>query len=87
MTRPTFFGGCSMMDAPVVAGRLAGAFRRDNRAELADEILTTMKSAGHYVRETDPFAPQQVLAPLPTTRAAYRRTRAGTVGVDAWPSY
>jgi hypothetical protein len=48
----------------VVAGRLAGAFRRSGRPELADEILTTMKSTGYNVRETDPFA-QQALAPLP----------------------
>jgi fido (protein-threonine AMPylation protein) len=51
----------------VVAGRLAGAFRHSSRSELADEILATMKSAGYDVRETDPFAPQKVLAALPTT--------------------
>jgi len=51
----------------VVAGRLAGAFRHSRRSELADEILATMKSAGYDVRETDPFAPQLVLAALPTT--------------------
>jgi hypothetical protein len=51
----------------VVAGRLAGAFRHSSRSEIADEILATMKSAGYDVRETDPFAPQKVLAALPTT--------------------
>jgi fido (protein-threonine AMPylation protein) len=51
----------------VVAGRLAGAFRHSGRSEIADEILATMKSAGYAVRETDPFAPQKVLAALPTT--------------------
>jgi hypothetical protein len=51
----------------VVAGRLAGAFRHSSRSELADEILATMKSAGYDVRESDPFAPQKVLAALPTT--------------------
>jgi len=51
----------------VVAGRLAGAFRHSGRSEIADEILATMKSAGYDVRETDPFAPQLVLAALPTT--------------------
>src|ERR1700722_12204423 len=51
----------------VVAGRLAGAFRHSSRSEIADEILATMKSAGYDVRETDPFAPQLVLAALPTT--------------------
>ena len=43
----------------VIAGRLAGAFRRVRRPDLADEIILTMKAAGHDVRETDPFAPQQ----------------------------
>jgi len=38
-----------------IAGRLAGALRRVGRAELADEILSTMKAAGYDVRETDPF--------------------------------
>ena len=49
----------------VVAGRLAGAFRRSGRPELADELLSTMKGAGYYVRENDPFAPQQAVTPLP----------------------
>lgn len=38
-----------------IAGRLAGAFRRINRPEIADELVATMKSAGHSVREYDPF--------------------------------
>lgn len=42
-----------------IAGRLAGAFRRVGRAEVADDILGSMKAAGYDVRETDPFAPQQ----------------------------
>jgi fido (protein-threonine AMPylation protein) len=41
---------------PVVAGRVAGAFRRIGRADFADEILKTMKSAGYEVRESDPFS-------------------------------
>jgi hypothetical protein len=41
-----------------VAGRLAGAFRRMNRREVADEIIGTMKAAGYDVRETDPCAPK-----------------------------
>ena len=49
----------------VVAGRLAGAFRRGRRPELAGEILTTMKAAGYDVRESDPFAPQHSPAILP----------------------
>ncbi len=43
----------------VVAGRLAGAFRRTGRSDVAEEILSTMKAADYDVRETDPFAPQQ----------------------------
>lgn len=37
------------------AGYLAGALRRIGRAELADEIVGAMKSAGYDVRESDPF--------------------------------
>jgi hypothetical protein len=40
---------------PVVAGRLAGALRAGSRPDLADELLKTMRSAGHDVRETNPF--------------------------------
>lgn len=43
----------------VVAGRLSGAFRRIGRADLAGEILKSMKGAGYNVRETDPFGPGQ----------------------------
>lgn len=39
-----------------VAGRLAGAFRNIGRTEIADTIIETMRSAGHTVNETDPFA-------------------------------
>ena len=39
----------------VVAGRLAGAFRRIGRA---DEIIAAMKAANYGMRETDPFAAQ-----------------------------
>lgn len=42
-----------------IAGRLAGAFRRIGRAEVADDILQSMKAASYDVRESDPFAPQQ----------------------------
>ena len=38
-----------------IAGRLAGAFRNIGRADIADEILKTMQSAGYNVRETDPY--------------------------------
>ncbi|MBI1357431.1 MAG: cell filamentation protein Fic [Acidobacteria bacterium] len=49
----------------VVAGRLAGAFRRIERADVAEEILQTMQAAGHDVRENDPFAPEQPAGALP----------------------
>ena len=49
----------------VVAGRLAGAFRRIDRPALADEIVTTMKSVGYDVRESDPFAADEPVGPLP----------------------
>ena len=48
-----------------VAGRLAGAFRRSGRPDLAEEILGTMKAIGYDVRESDPFAPGQAVGPLP----------------------
>jgi fido (protein-threonine AMPylation protein) len=50
-----------------VAGRLAGALRRIGRPELADEVITTMRTAAYDVRETDPFAGHPVLAPVPVT--------------------
>ncbi|MHB1527991.1 MAG: Fic family protein [Acidiferrobacteraceae bacterium] len=53
----------------VVAGRLAGAFRRIGRAEIADEIVAMMKAAHYTVRETDPFATQQTFGTLRTHTA------------------
>ncbi len=50
----------------VVAGRLAGAFRRVGRSELADEILGVMRRTGYDIRENDPFEPGQAFGvPLP----------------------
>ncbi|MDE7377070.1 MAG: Fic family protein [Muribaculaceae bacterium] len=40
------------------AGRVAGAFRNVGRAELADEIINTMKEFGYKVAEVDPFSSQ-----------------------------
>ncbi len=37
------------------AGRLVGAFRNIGRADIADDILSTMKRMGYDVREDDPF--------------------------------
>ncbi|WP_236621636.1 Fic family protein [Asticcacaulis benevestitus] len=39
----------------VIAGRLAGAFRNIGAGRIADDILGTMRVAGHTVRESDPF--------------------------------
>jgi fido (protein-threonine AMPylation protein) len=48
----------------VVAGRLAAAFRRVDRANIADEIIKSMKGAGYDVREADPFAAEQTFGKL-----------------------
>ena len=39
----------------VIAGKLAGAFRNIGQTNIADEIVTTMKSMDFDVREVDPF--------------------------------
>jgi Fic family protein len=44
----------------IVAGRLAGAFRRIDRSAIADELVGAMKSAGHSIRESDPFEDEVV---------------------------
>ena len=54
---------------PIVAGRLAGAFRRVGEARVADEILVAMKAAGYDVRESNPFEPQQTLVATRRTGA------------------
>ena len=46
------------------AGQLAGAFRRTHRPELAEEIISAMKSAGYDVRESDPFEAGQTFGAL-----------------------
>lgn len=38
-----------------IAGRLSGAFRNIGRERIADQVVTTMKSADYDVRENDPF--------------------------------
>jgi fido (protein-threonine AMPylation protein) len=61
----------------VVAGRLAGAFRRVGRADAADEIVKVMKGAGYDVREADPFRPAQTFGVLnPGTPPVVGRVRA-----------
>ncbi len=41
----------------VIAGRLAGSFRRLGKAAIANEIVAAMKAADHVVREADPLDP------------------------------
>lgn len=45
----------------VIAGRLAGALRAQNRAEDADRIVATLKNLGNHVVETNPFKPADTL--------------------------
>ena len=52
-----------------IAGRLAGAFRRVGRAEIADDIMKTMKGAGYEPRETDPFSREQTFEVIETGTA------------------
>ena len=40
----------------VIAGRLAGALRACGQDAIADDVLSTMRSVGHAVSETNPFA-------------------------------
>ena len=57
----------------IVAGRLIGAFRRINRADIAEEIRSTMSAAGYSIRETDPFRPGHEFGTLATAVAPDRR--------------
>ena len=50
-----------------IAGRLAGAFRAAARADVADEMVRAMRSAGHDTREACPFGNT---APTRSPRAA-----------------
>jgi hypothetical protein len=42
-------------DHAVAAGRIAGAFRHMAKPQLADQIMTAMRSAGHDLVEQNPF--------------------------------
>ena len=53
----------------VVAGRLAAAFRRIGRDDVAEEILSVMKRADYDVREVDPFKSKQAFGVLNRTQA------------------
>lgn len=66
--RPLLAGGHS-----AIAGRLAGAFRRAGRGEVADEILETMKATGYDVREYDPFAPEHTAGAVGSKAAPIAR--------------
>lgn len=48
----------------VVAGRLAGAFRKVGRDGDADEVVSAMRAAGYEVREKDPFPADQPITAL-----------------------
>ncbi len=53
----------------VIAGRLAGAFRRIGEDKVADEILNVMRRAGYDVREADPFKPEHTFDALSRAQA------------------
>ncbi|HEV2560557.1 MAG TPA: Fic family protein [Rhizomicrobium sp.] len=52
----------------VVAGRLAGAFRKIGRPAIADEIVLAMKAADYVINEIDPFSPEQTFGVLERTK-------------------
>lgn len=60
----------------VVAGRLAGAFRRIGRGDVADEIVAGMTAATYRIAETDPFDGQAVSAATRNEPAIVGRLRA-----------
>ena len=69
--------GCWTAATPSWLGRLAGAFRRIGRPEVADEIVAAMRAANFTVRETDPFAAQQAFGTLrPATAPIVGRMQA-----------
>ena len=53
------------------AGRLAGAFRNIGLESIADEIISTMKSLDHDVREVDPFEEQCIVSLSPHESSPY----------------
>lgn len=54
-----------------IAGRLAGAMRAVGRADAADEILATMRSAGFVVPEAQPFEASQDALPAGRLESPY----------------
>lgn len=57
------------------AGCLAGAFRQMGLSAMADEIISTMKSAGYDVRESDPFEAGQVFGAPAAVAPIVKRIR------------
>ncbi len=55
----------------VIAGRIAGAFRNINKTDIADEIITTMKSAGYSIHEEDPFKSTSPIIATSRDRSPY----------------
>ena len=60
----------------VIAGRLTGAFRRIGRGDVADEIVTVMRRAGHDVQDSDPLKPAQAVRSASPDPGADRRSSA-----------
>lgn len=57
------------------AGCLAGAFRQIGRSAMADEIVSTMKSAGYDVRESNPFEAGQIFGAPAAVSPIVKRIR------------
>ena len=56
-----------------IAGRLAGAYRRIGRDDIADEVVSTMKAADYPIRsEIDPFLPYALHPPSYAGPQAWR---------------
>lgn len=73
------------------AGCLAGAFRQMGLSAMADEIISTMKSAGYAVRERNPFeagqvfrAPEDVAPIVKRIRMLWESTRPAII--EAFPN-
>ena len=73
-----------------IAGRLVGAFRNIGRERVAEQIVTTMKSADYDVRENDPFqqpAPFAITAREPSPYVMRMRLMWHTMREDIPPLF
>ena len=61
----TCCGACCTADIQWLPAGWPGHSGRIDRPALADEIVTTMKTAGYDVRESDPFASDEAVGLLP----------------------